>query len=288
VNDLYNFINFKYFCDAVRLGSLSAAARANFVTQSAVSQGIAKLEKSLGFSLLVHQPNRFKLTPEGEATFNYALTILNRIGEFKNSFSNKGEPIVGNLEFVTTFSFATAVLPRYLKRFRKEHPRSKINFGLGKNDEIKKMVSIGKIDFGILPDEGDLDEFEKKEIYSGSFKLYVSKKIAPSNYSKLGFIFAPAKRRETLLIKKGLAEAYATHFKKKAEVIMEVGSWDVIVHLVAEGMGIGYFPDFFGVHHKGSLKELPLEIKSHPYTMCAISHRDIPLRHSSKLFLSYF
>lgn len=39
-----NLTYLKYFFDAVELGSLTASAKANFVTQSAISQGIIKLE----------------------------------------------------------------------------------------------------------------------------------------------------------------------------------------------------------------------------------------------------
>ncbi len=286
--DFLNLINLKYFCDAVKLGSLSASARANFVTQSAISQGIVKLEKSLGLALVAHHPNRFRLTPEGEVTYKHALSILNRVAEFKGDISQEVKANIGDLEFVSTYSFVLAVLPPHLNRFRSDHPCSKINFGLGKNDEIKKMVKTGAVDFGILPDEGDLDEFQKRDIYEGKFRLYVSQNIQPTEHSKLGFIFAPSKRKETNLMKKSLKESYFKKYKRTPEVIMEIGSWDVIVNLVAEGMGIGYFPDFFGRTRAGCLQEFDLDIHPHHYCMSAISPRGMKLRKSSEIFLSYF
>jgi DNA-binding transcriptional LysR family regulator len=57
-----NLIYLKYFCNAVRQGSISASARENFVSQSAISHGIGQLEKSLGKELMTHQTNRFKPT----------------------------------------------------------------------------------------------------------------------------------------------------------------------------------------------------------------------------------
>ncbi len=57
-----NLIYLKYFCDAVKHGSVSGSARENFVSQSAISQGIIQLEKSLGKELMTHQANRFKPT----------------------------------------------------------------------------------------------------------------------------------------------------------------------------------------------------------------------------------
>lgn len=31
---------------------------------------------------------------------------------------------------------------------------------------------------------------------------------------------------------------------KMPEVVLEVGSWEVVANLVEEGLGIGYFPDY--------------------------------------------
>ena len=43
----------KYFQSVVRLGSFSAAAGENFISQSAISQQVQSLERELGFALLV-------------------------------------------------------------------------------------------------------------------------------------------------------------------------------------------------------------------------------------------
>lgn len=62
-----NLNNLRYFYDAAEAEGISEAARRNFVTQSAVSQGIQKLEMALGISLITHQRNCFKLTAEVSA-----------------------------------------------------------------------------------------------------------------------------------------------------------------------------------------------------------------------------
>ena len=45
----------KYFQSVVRLGSFSAAAEENFISQSAISQQVQSLERELGFALLVRK-----------------------------------------------------------------------------------------------------------------------------------------------------------------------------------------------------------------------------------------
>lgn len=63
-----NLFHLKYFLDAVKHGSISASDETNHISQSAISQAIAKLEEGLGCSLLIHQPKQFKITDEGKSS----------------------------------------------------------------------------------------------------------------------------------------------------------------------------------------------------------------------------
>ena len=259
-----NFIYLKYFCDAVKLGGVSAAAKANFVTQSAISQGIAKLEKSLGVPLLAHHPNRFRLTPVGEMAFQRALEILRQVAEFSGSF---GENNLGNLEFACTYSFAVAVIPQFLKRFKAAYPHVKVNFFLGKKADIKQMLKTGAIDFGMGPDEGDLEELAKQDIYKGNFGLYISSLIKKKDQKNLGFILAEPDCYETAFFK----EAFYKKYGREPQILLKVNSWEVIANLVSAGLGIGYFPDYITLSKKGSLRPLDLGLDSFDYRICAFS-----------------
>lgn len=286
--NLLNLTNMKYFCDAVRLGGVSAAAKANFVTQSAISQGIAKFEKAVGTPLTARHPNLFRVTPQGDAIYKQATELLQKVSEFEDGISHKRPQDIGKLEFASTYSFVLAVLPPYLKKFRDQYPDTKVYFELGKNHEIKQMLKEGKVDFGIVPDEGDLDEFEKRDIYSGQLKLFASKHVKLDKHHRLGLILAPSKRKETNLIKKALKEACLKKFGREIDVIMEIGSWEVIVSMVADGMGLGFFPDFFGEARKADLQVCNLKLDFPTYCMSAISLKGMKLRKSSEIFLSYF
>ena len=46
----------KYFQSVVRLGSFSAVAEENFISQSAISQQVQSLEHELGFALRAQKP----------------------------------------------------------------------------------------------------------------------------------------------------------------------------------------------------------------------------------------
>lgn len=67
----------KHFQSVVRLGSFSAAAEENFISQSAISQQVQSLERELGFALLVrkNRPFSLSLTPAGEYFYRKSLLL---------------------------------------------------------------------------------------------------------------------------------------------------------------------------------------------------------------------
>lgn len=54
----------RYFLSAAQFKSISKAAKENFVSQSAISQAINKLETALSKQLITHEQNRFQLTAD--------------------------------------------------------------------------------------------------------------------------------------------------------------------------------------------------------------------------------
>ncbi len=288
-----NLTHLKYFCDAIRLGGLSAAAKANFVSQSAISQGISKLEQSLRVSLLAHHPNRLRLTSQGEAVFAEAQDLLKKIAQFQHNLTQ--EESLSPLEFACTHSFALAVIAPYLKRFHEEHPRVRVNFRLGQNENIIQMVKEGTVDFGILPLEicqedhcrpysEEYARLEKRTIYSGSFACYVSSSIKKSAHKNLEFILTPSDTKETILF----SEIYSKKFGRTPPSILEVKSWEVQADLVAEGMGIGYLPDYVAKKRADRLQIVNFGLERLDYRITAISPKGMTLRKSSETFLSYF
>jgi DNA-binding transcriptional LysR family regulator len=277
-----NLSNIKYFCDTVRLGSVSRAAKANFVTQSAISQGISKLETSLGVSLHSRHPNRFRLTPEGDMAFQKSIAILQAAGELKDSISN--EKTAGPLEFASTYSFALAVIPEYLKKFRIAFPDVPVNFSIEKTESITQKLKIGAIDFGIVPDEIDLSGFEARPIYSGKFGLYAARHLSRKEREKLSFIIAEPDCKDTHFFRK----AYRKKFGRSPPVTLCVSSWEVIANLTQEGLGIGYFPDYIAKKRAASFCSCDLGIDLFRYRFCAIFPKGMTLRKSSQIFLSYF
>lgn len=75
----------RVFVTVAELGGFSAAARQLGVSQSAVSQNIAELERQAGAALFERTRNSLSITPTGEILLKYAGEILHWYGAANDS-----------------------------------------------------------------------------------------------------------------------------------------------------------------------------------------------------------
>ena len=68
----------RYFVDVATLGSMSSAAKKNFMSPQGISRAITSLEAELGCELFKRDSNRVTLTQFGERVLADAHELLNR------------------------------------------------------------------------------------------------------------------------------------------------------------------------------------------------------------------
>ncbi|MDY1546231.1 LysR family transcriptional regulator [Lactiplantibacillus pentosus] len=71
-----NFTRLQYFCDVAKLHSFSQAAEQNFISQTAISQQVAKLERELDATLIDRTKLPIELTRIGKAVYKRASIML--------------------------------------------------------------------------------------------------------------------------------------------------------------------------------------------------------------------
>jgi molybdate transport repressor ModE-like protein len=107
-------------------GSVNAAASALHVTNSAVSQQIAKLESELGQPLLERNGRGVRLTDAAAVLASNAQQMLALMDRAEVEFDEHREIICGQ---ITVAAFATAargLAPRALRRIRSISPRLRV------------------------------------------------------------------------------------------------------------------------------------------------------------------
>jgi len=143
-----NISTLKIFKDIIETGSFSKAARLNYISQSAVSQQIKKLEIICKSPLLIHNNSGFSLTLCGKHFYNAAKKILPIYEEtMENIMKMKGER---KIKISSIYSAGIHLLEKYIEKFAGATPFVKLNVEYKKFHNVVEDIIGGKADFGIV------------------------------------------------------------------------------------------------------------------------------------------
>ena len=139
----------EYLAAVVSHGSFGRAAQEIYVTQSALSQQIARLEDELGLTLLVRGPKGVEPTPAGVEFLDHARAILGRVSEARAAVDDHLGAVRGVARVAAT-PYDTRDLPEALEGFHRTHPQVQLSFQQGSATQIVDQLATGAIDVAML------------------------------------------------------------------------------------------------------------------------------------------
>lgn len=153
------------FCALYELRSFTAAARAAFITQSAVSKLCAELEAEVGQPLFERSTR--SVTPcEGAADFYaYAQEILGTVRAAERSMSGMRALERGTVGVACSPMMMVGLLGNVIARYHRSHPGVKLDLYELNTDETIEHVRHGHADFGIVSTEIAGDGLAARVIY---------------------------------------------------------------------------------------------------------------------------
>jgi DNA-binding transcriptional LysR family regulator len=134
------------FQAVAELGGFTAAADGLCLSQSAVSQAVAALEKQIGARLLVRGRDRVTLTVAGQAALaetRLALAAVERLAHCGQG----ARVLTGSVRLVQ--SAAIQLLPGWVRQLRAAHPRVTVTLYEGTDPEVTGWLLAGVVDLGI-------------------------------------------------------------------------------------------------------------------------------------------
>ncbi|MED4015784.1 LysR family transcriptional regulator [Sutcliffiella cohnii] len=283
--DLYRIFNV-----VSRNNSFSKAAKELYMTQSAVSQAILKLEKELEMPLFHRNSKGVVLTNEGKLLnehVNSALAIIDvaedKLFEFKTF--KTGQLRIGVGDTISRYF----LLP-YLEKFHRAYPGIKLNILNGTTTEICEFIKAGKADLGLcnLPiDEEHLQVIPCKEIQDifvcgEKYKNLTDKPVNLEYLMRLPLIF---------LEKKSNSRVYIENFFKErgfnVSPVFELGSYDLLLEFTKINLGISCVIKEFSSDYikRGELFEVVLEeeIPKRSIGICYL--KSVPLSRAALKFV---
>ena len=132
--------------------SFGRAALALHLSQSAVSQQIAALERELGGALFDRSRRRVRLTPAGAALVSRVETLLGDFAEVRRAVAAARGAVEGELRVAASRTVGTYLLPRLLASLGRRHPMLQLEISIENSGSVVHTLLSGHADIGYIED----------------------------------------------------------------------------------------------------------------------------------------
>lgn len=128
----------KIFVAVAKEGSFTKAAAALGITQPAVSQNVAEIEKATGMLLFERRRGEVVLTPQGEIFMKYAADILDSYAHAERAFTKTASTAV---RISASEEIYTYIVGPVLDDFMKLHPEVVFERCLWDDADLRLMIA---------------------------------------------------------------------------------------------------------------------------------------------------
>ena len=280
-----NFDFYRTFYYVGKYQSITAAAKALYVTQPSVTHAIQSLEQELGCPLFIRSQKGVRFTPEGEKFYASVATACETIFQAEASLEaakNLSEGLVAIGASETTLHH---YLIPILADFRKKHPGIRLKLFNSSTPEMLREILNGDIDFAVLVVS---KEYQHEDLSVTHLTDFQDIMIAGRTFSDLsGRTVALKELMDYPLVsmEKGTMtrQFFAQFFhdnQLSPEPDIELATTDLIVPVIAGGLGIGMVPEPFAKEALSQGQIFTINLKEE------IPHREICLIKKKKASLS--
>jgi DNA-binding transcriptional LysR family regulator len=234
-------VQLRCFRGVAEQGSFTAAASHLCLSQSAVSQAVAGLERSLNASLLARGRDGVTLTAAGIAALaeaRVALAAIERIAACIGAASI----LKGSLRVGVVQSAAIRLLPTWMRRLRIEHPGIVVTLYEGTDPEVTAWVLAGVVEVGVTSRTHPV--LTAKPVYQDDYVVVVPTGHPLAVRTSIGLKDLDGERMllsgggcETLI--EELLMAAASH----PDIVCIVRDNATLVSMVREGLGLTIMPE---------------------------------------------
>ena len=142
--------HYRYFVEIAAAGSFTAASAALHISQSALSEQIANLERELGVQLFVRGRQGARLTESGTRLLEDARGLLRRAAELERSARQLDAAESLTLRIGATMGPLFVWLPEAIETMEREQEGLRVELRDIPTADAVLAVSLGQIDLGIV------------------------------------------------------------------------------------------------------------------------------------------
>lgn len=232
--------------------NMTKAAESLFVSQSALSQYVARLEQELGTPLFLRSKGELTLTPAGKLYVDAAHKVVQIQQDlYKNiaALNNRGHIVVG-----VTSNWGLRMLSEIIPQFKMQYPEMSIELTETNVPALKRMLMDKTIDIGIAaaPDPSPFGELtqilRQEEVFLAVPHTHPYVQTHPQKDLTIETLIDNFRNDNFLLSKKGsslrqLCEQLFHSYGFAPAAFCETNSITATRNMVAGGNGVAFIPE---------------------------------------------
>lgn len=148
----------QYFLTVAREGNITRAADILHITQPTLSRQLQQLEQELGTELFVRGRN-FTLTDSGVILRRRAEEVIDLLYKIESEIA-AADDVAGIVSIGSGALKSSHILPELISGFKKLYPKVSFEIYSNSSQYIKERLDRGLLDFGILLEPVDIEEYE--------------------------------------------------------------------------------------------------------------------------------
>lgn len=242
-----------YFITVVKCKSYSRASEQLFLSQSALSQQIKKLENELGVELFDHSKHKVILTEAGNVFYEDGQHIVSFYEMTKSKLNSLANLDSHTVSFGISPFYSHYYLPILLPSLAKEHPSINCKIVEEISVELEKYLIDETLDFCLVPLQPMNDKLYYDVVFHEEILLAVPKNHPANEFAipSVGMPYLDLKhlKNSDFIMLKPIQKFYQTSMRLCMEagfeprISIETISWDTLNTLVGNGMGVGFVPE---------------------------------------------
>jgi DNA-binding transcriptional LysR family regulator len=235
---------FEVFLAVARAGSFRGAAEVLHLSQPALSQHVAELERELGARVFDRLGRRIALTEAGRILEDHALRVFATLSSARETVAELAGLKRGSLLIGASTTPGIYVLPHLAARFQNQYPGITLRVRIANSAHIEEQIRANELDLGVVGGHG----FRPGEecLAKGMSDELVLIVPRGHRWSRRREISSDLLGTERLLIREeGSASRQVTeralqHLGARIGVTMELGHTEAIKQAVMAGLGVAF------------------------------------------------
>ena len=254
-----------YVLEIAARSSVSQAAQKLYLSQSALSQQLRRLEEELGYPIFSRTANGLQLTPEGLNFCEQAGPVAERWAEFCKSVQKKEKPQQLRLRLgLGSRVYSNLLFPQIAEYFQ-SRPEIEVTFVTEAGRDMVEALRKGELDLALDRLPIDENPSEHNELYAAPLIRERQCVLLSETDPRAGYASLAFRDLQGCAMISGLEDSAEDRSMKTAlrknhitvKRVFRTDGIDTSMRLVRDGMGVAMGPSSFAEYFH--VKAVPLE-----------------------------